>query len=116
MKTRDISSRLSSMMRQEDEQARIQMCKIRYGGSRHGQCCDLARWVAQLNPTQRQACAAYVQDRLRLLERLLSIVVAAKCEWRLCPDQAEGTFGDRALSDGAVLTPARGSTNAVTTR
>ena len=54
---------------------RITMC----GGSRHGGWDDLAHCVAQLDAAHRHAYAAYVQDRLRVFDQLLEIVVNARC-------------------------------------
>jgi len=44
---------------------------------------DPARWVAQLDATQRQAYAAHLQDRLRVLDRVLRLVVKAKRQGKL---------------------------------
>jgi hypothetical protein len=77
METPVMSSRVAPLVG-NDGRPTIQTRKKRCPKSRYGDCADLARWAAQLDAAQRQACAAYVQDRLRLLDRLLGIVVNAK--------------------------------------
>jgi hypothetical protein len=78
METPVMSSRVLPTVGGKDERPTIQTRKSISSGSQHGDGFDLARWVAQLDAAQREACAAYVQDRLRLLDRLLRIVVDAK--------------------------------------
>ena len=77
METPVISSVISPGMADKEEYLMIQthenICP-----SGHGDYSTLARWVGQLNAAQRQACGAYVQDRLRLLDRLLTVVANAK--------------------------------------
>jgi hypothetical protein len=82
------------------------------GESRHGGWDDLALWVAQLDATQRQAYAARVQDRLRVLDRILELVVNAKREGRLCYGHDGSVVLGRALSNGGVPTPGKGLSNA----
>ena len=48
--------------------------------------CDLARWIAQLDAAQRQARAADVQSRIRVLDRIVKLVADAAREGRLYYD------------------------------
>ncbi|GEM_PF-4252057 len=83
--------------------------------SRHGGWDDLARWVAQMDATQRQVYAARVQDRLRVLATILKLVVNAKREGRLCYGHDGSVVLGRDLSNGGVSTPGKGSSKAATT-
>ena len=76
---------------------------------------DLANWVAQLDATQRKAYAAYFQDRIRILDHILSMVVKAKHEGRLRRDREGCVSGDGFLAKGGVPTPGKGSSKAATT-
>jgi hypothetical protein len=95
METRNITSRISPTPQ---------------GGTGLGEnqlddCGGLTRWVAQLDAAQRQAHAAHVQDRIRILDQMLELVVNAKRDGRLHCDQ-----------DGCgVRTHEKRSTNAATT-
>ena len=85
-----------------------------FGESRHGGWDDLARWVAQLDATQRPVYAARVQDRLRVLAQILKLVVNAKREGRLCYGHDGSVVLGRPLSNGGVPTPGKGSSKAAT--
>ena len=105
METRNITSRISPTPQ---------------GGTGLGEnqledCGGLTRWVAQLDAAQRQTHAAHVQDRIRILDRMLELIVNAKREGRLCCDHDGCVFRDGVLSNGGVRTPGKGSTNAATT-
>ena len=84
------------------------------GDGRHGDWDDLARWAAQLEATQRQAYAARVQDRLRVLDRILKLVVNAKREGRLWYGHDGSVVLGRLLSNGGVPTRRKGSSKATT--
>ena len=105
MENRNITSRVSPMT-----QGRTGL-----GENRLEDCDDLTRWSAQLDAAQRQAYAAHVQDRIRILDRMLELIVNAKREGKLCCDHDGCASRDRVLSNGGVRTPGKGSTNAATT-
>ena len=84
------------------------------GESRHVGWDDLALWVAQLDATQRQAYAACVQDRLRVLDRILELVVNAKREGRLFCDQNGCLCCSPVLSTAGALAPGEGPSKAAT--
>ena len=105
MENRNITSRVSptSQGRTGPEEYRLEDCD------------GLAHWVVQLDTAQRQAHAAHVQDRIRILDRMLELIVNAKREGKLCCDHDGCASRDRVLSNGGVRTPGKGSTNAATT-
>ena len=59
------SAFLFSAVWNKDELAMARRGKTGRGRNRRGDCRDLTRWVAQLDATHRQACAAYVQAKKR---------------------------------------------------
>ena len=67
------------------------------GNGRHVDDHELPRWAAQLDAAQRQAYAAHIQDRIRVLDRILRLVVNAKREGRLCCDHARCASRSRAV-------------------
>ena len=87
--------------------------KTGLGVSRPGDWDDLARWVAQLDATQRKAYAARIHDRLRVLDRILELVVNAKREGSLFYDQNGRLCCSRALSNGGA--PGEGPSKAAAT-
>lgn len=81
--------------------------KTGHGDSHHEDCNDSARWVAQLDTTQRQAYAANLQDRIRIVDRILELVVNARREGRLQYGPTGRACCNRALPNGGV--PAAGT-------
>ena len=79
-----MSSRVPPVVGHEGNPAMRQVRDAMSDGNGHEDCDDLAHWVAHLNASQRQAYAAYFQDRIEVLGLILEVVVNAKRE-RLSP-------------------------------